>query len=150
MTSSPYHLFEVFGVELEYAVVSRDTLAAAPVVDRLLEALGGSPDAHPFLGNVEADNELAAHVLEIKCREPARDLVAQARDFADYVRWADRALAPVGARLLPGGMHPFMDPARESRLWTHEDSDIYAAYDRVFGCRGHGWLNIQSTHLNLP
>jgi gamma-glutamyl:cysteine ligase YbdK (ATP-grasp superfamily)/N-acetylglutamate synthase-like GNAT family acetyltransferase len=145
-----HSLFEVYGVEIEYAVVRRDDLRAAPVVDRLLEALGGSPDDHPALGNVEADNELAAHVLEIKCREPARDLVSQARDFAAFVDWATRALAPLGARLLPGGMHPFMDPTRESRLWPHEDSEIYAAYDRVFGCRGHGWFNIQSTHLNLP
>jgi gamma-glutamyl:cysteine ligase YbdK (ATP-grasp superfamily) len=47
-------------------------------------------------------------------------------------------------------MHPFMDPSRESGLWAHEDGAIYRAYDRVFGARGHGWFNIQSTHLNLP
>lgn len=145
-----HHLFEVFGVEIEYAVVRRDNLAVVPLVDRLLEALGGSADSHPARGNVEADNELAAHVLEIKCKEPARDLVAQARDFEAYVRWANQSLAALGARLLPGGMHPFMDPAMESRLWPHEDSEIYAAYDRVFDCRGHGWFNIQSVHLNLP
>lgn len=148
--TAKHHLFEVFGVELEYALVRRDNLAVTPIVDRLLEALGGSPDSHPARGNVEADNELAAHVFEIKCRQPARDLVAQARDFEAYVRWVNQALAPLGARLLPGGMHPFMDPAMESRLWPHEDSEIYAAYDKVFDCRGHGWFNIQSVHLNLP
>jgi len=26
---------------------------------------------------------------------------------------------------------------------------IYETYDRIFGCGGHGWANIQSTHLNL-
>ena len=145
-----HHLFEVFGVELEYALVRRDNLAVVPLVDRLLEALGGGPDSHPVRGNVEGDNELAAHVFEIKCRRPARDLAAQARDFEAYVRWVNQALLPLGARLLPGGMHPFMDPAMESRLWPHEDSEIYAAYDRVFDCRGHGWFNIQSVHLNLP
>ncbi len=51
---------------------------------------------------------------------------------------------------MPGGMHPFMDPARESGLWMHEDNAIYKAFDRVFGVRGHGWFNIQSVHLNLP
>jgi glutamate---cysteine ligase / carboxylate-amine ligase len=148
--TAKHHLFEVFGIELEYALVRKDSLAVVPLVDRLLEALGGDPDSHPARGNVEADNELAAHVFEIKCKEPARDLVAQARDFEAYVRWANQALSPLGARLLPGGMHPFMDPAMESRLWPHEDSEIYAAYDRVFDCRGHGWFNIQSVHLNLP
>nr|MDQ3002451.1 glutamate-cysteine ligase family protein [Fibrobacterota bacterium] len=148
--SSSFSLFEVFGVEIEYAVVRRDTLAVNPSVDRLLAALGGSPDSHPAVGNVEADNELAAHVLELKCKEPARDLVTQARDFAAYVKLANQALAQWGCRLMPGGMHPFMDPSRESKIWPHEDSSIYQSYDRVFGVRGHGWFNIQSTHLNLP
>lgn len=145
-----HHLFEVFGVEIEYAVVRRDSLAVVPLVDRLLEAMGGAADSHPSLGNVEADNELAAHVLEIKCKAPAKSLPAQVKDFEAFVRWANRSLQPMGARLLPGGMHPFMDPAMESRLWPHEDSEIYAAYDKVFDCRGHGWFNIQSVHLNLP
>ncbi|MGD9019743.1 MAG: glutamate-cysteine ligase family protein, partial [Desulfuromonadales bacterium] len=38
----------------------------------------------------------------------------------------------------------------ETRLWPHGDRAIYAAYDRIFGCRGHGWSNLQSAHLNLP
>ncbi len=51
---------------------------------------------------------------------------------------------------MPSAMHPWMDPCRETRLWPHGDSDIYQAYDRIFGCRGHGWANLQSVHLNLP
>jgi hypothetical protein len=27
---------------------------------------------------------------------------------------------------------------------------VYATFDRMFDCRGHGWSNLQSTHLNLP
>ena len=150
MGAEPWSLFEVFGVEIEYAVVRRDTLAVDPSVDRLLASLGGSPDSHPAHGNVEADNELAAHVLEIKCKEPAADLAAQARDFAAYVKLANRALAQWNCRLMPGGMHPFMDPTRESRIWPHEDSGISKTFDRIFGVRGHGWFNIQSVHLNLP
>jgi gamma-glutamyl:cysteine ligase YbdK (ATP-grasp superfamily) len=140
----------VSGVEIEYAVVRKDGLAVDPSVDRLLAALGGDPDSHPAAGNVEADNELAAHVLELKCKVPTKDLAPQARDFAAYVKLANRALSHWDCRLMPGGMHPFMDPARESRIWPHEDSGIYQSYDRVFGVRGHGWFNIQSAHLNLP
>ncbi len=131
-------------------MVHCDTLAVDPSADRLLAALGGDPDSHPAAGNVEADNELAAHVLELKCKRPARDLAAQARDFAAYVKQANRALARWDCRLMPGGMHPFMDPARESRIWPHQDRAIYETYDRLFGVRGHGWFNIQSVHLNLP
>jgi gamma-glutamyl:cysteine ligase YbdK (ATP-grasp superfamily) len=47
-------------------------------------------------------------------------------------------------------MHPLMDPDREMRLWPHGNSEIYAAYNRVFDCRGHGWSNLQSIHINLP
>src|SRR5690606_36811878 len=147
---SPYSLFEVCGVEFEYALVRRDTMSVDPWADRLLSAPGGDPDAHPSSGNLEADNELAAHVLTIKCKAQSRDLALQARDFAALVKMANRTLSQWNCRLMPGGMHPFMDPARESRIWPHEDKGIYEAYDRIFGVRGHGWFNIQSVHLNLP
>src|SRR5690606_32858155 len=29
-------------------------------------------------------------------------------------------------------------------------SEYYEAFDRIFDCRGHGWANLQSVHLNLP
>jgi glutamate---cysteine ligase / carboxylate-amine ligase len=35
-------------------------------------------------------------------------------------------------------------------LWPHEHSPVYEAFHRVFDCRGHGWANLQSVHLNLP
>ncbi|HWQ09124.1 MAG TPA: glutamate-cysteine ligase family protein, partial [Holophaga sp.] len=35
-------------------------------------------------------------------------------------------------------------------LWPHEHGDIYKAFDAVFDCKGHGWSNLQSMHLNLP
>ncbi len=28
--------------------------------------------------------------------------------------------------------------------------EIYETFDPIFGCRSHGWLNLQSLHLNLP
>jgi hypothetical protein len=43
-----------------------------------------------------------------------------------------------------------MDPVRETRLWPHGHSAIYEAFDRIFSCRGHGWSNLQSMHINLP
>jgi gamma-glutamyl:cysteine ligase YbdK (ATP-grasp superfamily) len=52
--------------------------------------------------------------------------------------------------LMPTAMHPSMVPALETRLWPHESSPVYEAYDRIFGCAGHGWSNLQSCHVNLP
>jgi gamma-glutamyl:cysteine ligase YbdK (ATP-grasp superfamily) len=43
-----------------------------------------------------------------------------------------------------------MDPTREFELWPHGDRAIYQTFDRIFGCAGHGWANLQSAHLNLP
>src|SRR5690606_28202248 len=51
---------------------------------------------------------------------------------------------------MPGGMHPWMDPLKETRLWPHQNQLIYNTFDRIFGCRGHGWSNLQSTHINFP
>jgi gamma-glutamyl:cysteine ligase YbdK (ATP-grasp superfamily) len=36
------------------------------------------------------------------------------------------------------------------RLWPHDNREVYAAFDRIFSCRGHGWANLQSMHINLP
>ncbi|MDA0990333.1 MAG: glutamate-cysteine ligase family protein, partial [Verrucomicrobia bacterium] len=46
--------------------------------------------------------------------------------------------------------HPWMDPEKDARLWPHEGAEIYAAFDGIFGCRTHGWTNLQSMHINLP
>ncbi len=145
-----YKPFEVFGIEIEYAVVGRDNLQVKPVVDKLITTLCGSPNLFPTLGNAEADNELAAHVVEMKCKVPTADWAAQARDFQQMVSLLNKTLDGLDSRLMPGGSHPFMDPARESKLWEHDGREIYSTYDGIFGCRGHGWFNLQSVHLNLP
>ena len=43
-----------------------------------------------------------------------------------------------------------MDPASELQLWDQDDREIYETFDRIFSCKGHGWANLQSMHLNLP
>lgn len=144
------HLFDAVGLELEYMVVRRDTGAVAPAVDALMTARTGRPASDCTLGRCEASNELAAHVFELKVPRPVTDFVQAGARFADAVRRANRLLAPMGTELLPGPMHPTMDPRRESTLWRHEGREIYEEFDRLFDCRGHGWFNLQSCHLNLP
>ena len=39
---------------------------------------------------------------------------------------------------------------RETRLWPHGNRAVYETYDRIFGCSGHGWANLQCIHMNLP
>jgi len=146
----PLHLFEAFGVEIEYAIVDADTLDVRPLADRLMESVAGRPASEFVRGGVGWSNELALHVLELKTDGPAPELGPLPDRFTAELRTADAALGALGARLMPGAMHPWMDPATESRLWPHEYNDVYRAFDRIFGCSGHGWTNLQSLHLNLP
>ncbi len=145
-----WSLFEVVGVELEYAIVDAETLDVAPLAEELLEAMAGEPASEVEGERVSWSNELAAHVLELKLARPEPALAGRAAWFDAEVARANRALASWGARLLPGGAHPWMDPRTESRLWRGEGHEIYETFDRIFGCRAHGWLNLQSLHLNLP
>ena len=141
--------FSAHGIELEYAVVDAATFAVRPIVDELLRAAAGRQVADFADGAVTWSNELALHVVELKHSAPAPSLRGSAQAFARSAARADAILRRMGARLLPGGMHPTMHPA-EFRRWPHDNSDVYAAYDRIFDCRGHGWSNLQSCHLNLP
>ena len=143
-------LFAGYGVELEYMLVSDPGLDVLPAVDGLLEAEAGEPCADLERGATAWSNELVLHVLEMKTNGPAPGLAGLAALVLADVARAGVLAADLGGRLLPGGAHPWMDPATETRLWPHEDGPIYRAYDRIFGCRGHGWSNLQSTHLNLP
>jgi len=156
------HLFQAFGVELEYMIVDRATLGVRPIADALLQQAALLPGAvvevegHPDypnqveLGPISWSNELTLHVLELKTSGPAPALEPLADAFASDVTRINALLAPMNAMLLPTGMHPTMDPLHEMRLWPHDYGQVYATFNRIFDCRGHGWANLQAVHLNLP
>ncbi|MCO6437803.1 MAG: glutamate--cysteine ligase [Phycisphaerae bacterium] len=148
--SESWHLFERFGVELEYMIVDRRTLDVCPISDRVLHAMAGAFESEVEVGPLNWSNELVLHVIELKTGAPAERLDGLAGPFQHDVQRINEMLAEWDAILLPTGAHPWMDPFRETRLWPHEYSPVYAGFDRIFDCRGHGWSNLQSTHLNLP
>ena len=143
-------LFSVYGVELEYMVVDAESLDVCPVADRLLCDPQGQPTGEVCRDEIDWSNELVAHVVELKTAQPAPTLAGLADRFQIEVGEINRRLAPLNARLMPGGMHPWMDPAEETVLWPHAYGAVYSAFDKIFGCQGHGWSNLQSVHLNLP
>jgi gamma-glutamyl:cysteine ligase YbdK (ATP-grasp superfamily) len=147
---SPLGLFDAIGIEIEHMIVQRGTLAVRPIADELLKRESGRYQMEVERGTMSWSNELALHVIELKTTEPVRDLVSVDHLFQDELRAMQRHLDPMDACLLPTGMHPWMDPHQELRLWPHDHSDIYAALNRIFDCRGHGWANLQSVHVNLP
>lgn len=148
--SGPLHLFEATGIELEYMIVDSDDLSVRPIADELLRSVGGSYAVDVELGPVAWSNELGLHVIEIKTNGPVASLAAAVPALQQHVDRIRDLLRPLGARLLPTAMHPWMDPLAELRLWNHENDVIYETFDRIFDCRGHGWANLQSMHINLP
>lgn len=142
--------FAGYGIELEYMIVDRKTLMVRPLADRLLRDEAGRVVNELPRNGMGWSNELTLHLVEIKNAEPQPLAQPLARAFQAEVSEIARRLEPLGACLMPAAMHPWMDPARETHLWPHANADIYLAYDRVFGCRQHGFANLQSMHLNLP
>jgi len=147
MNDYQHSAFSGYGIELEYMIVDREHLNVCAIADRLLT---GAQDMDVDRGDAAWSNELALHVLEMKTAGPKSDLGEAARIFRREVNAAEALLAEHGAMLMPTGMHPWMDPLRETRLWPHQNNEIYSAFDRIFSCKGHGWSNLQSMHINLP
>lgn len=148
MNAPPLRAFSAYGIELEYMIVDSDSLAVRPIADKLLaKGLNHSADKPaPFA----VSNELVLHLIEIKNDPPQAELAGMAAGFQLEIARLDGLLAEFGARLMPGAMHPWMNPKSETRLWPHQDAAIYRTYDRIFDCHAHGWANLQSMHVNLP
>ncbi|MFH1020163.1 MAG: glutamate-cysteine ligase family protein, partial [Pseudomonadota bacterium] len=142
-------LFQKFGLELEYMLVREDTLDVAPIADSILKRVAGAITNEVERGIMAWSNELALHVIEIKNSKPVSNLAMLAEKLQKEVEELGREAASQEAILLPTAMHPWMDPHTETLLWPHGNRDIYHTYNRIFNCQGHGWSNLQSTHLNL-
>lgn len=150
MTEGPLHLFEATGIEIEYMIVDRDSLAVRPIADELIKAEVGAYESEIERGDISWSNELALHLIELKTNGPAATLAGLASRFQANVDDANRRLESMNAMLMPSAMHPWMDPEKDLRLWPHEYNSIYQTFSRIFDCRGHGWANLQSVHVNLP
>lgn len=145
----PYRLFEVTGIEVEYAIVDR-ALRPRCLVEQALRRLAGRPTSEVRSGEVGFSNELAAHVLEIKTWDPARSLADAEASLYMGLRHLIRLLRDeFDACLLPTGMHPFMRPT-DATLWRRAGRRIYQAYAQLFPIHQHGWMNLQCSHINLP
>ncbi len=148
--SSPLHAFAGYGIELEYMIVDRASLSVVPIADKLLGAAGGGTGQQMEHGSLAWSNELVLHLIELKNTRPSAGFEPLVPAFQKEIRHLNHLLGAWDAKLMPAAAHPWMDPRVETRLWPHHDADIYAAYDRIFNCRQHGFANLQSMHVNLP
>ncbi|HMB41972.1 MAG TPA: hypothetical protein VKM37_08305, partial [Balneolaceae bacterium] len=103
----PLHLFEGYGVEMEYMIVQKESLDVLPISDKLLERTTGKIVNEVSRHGMAWSNELALHVIEIKTDGPATSLQGLGEIFQQEVQIMDRALEQFNARLMPGAMHPW-------------------------------------------
>ncbi len=149
MAEEKLHLFKGFGVELEYMIVRNGELDVFPIADTVLKQVAGCQIEEVERGPLGWSNELVLHVIELKTNGPVSSLNGLAESFQHDVAEINAILKPLGGCLMPTAMHPWMQPLTETRLWPHGNRTIYETYNRIFDCRGHGWSNLQSAHLNL-
>jgi glutamate---cysteine ligase / carboxylate-amine ligase len=146
----PLHLFEGYGIELEYMIVDKENLSVFPATDKVIYSITNEYVGDAEVGEMEWSNELALHVIELKTKGPVKSIDHLSDAFYQNVIQINEILEKMGGRLMPTAMHPWMDPMCECQLWPHDNSPIYDTYNRIFDCRGHGWANLQSMHINLP
>jgi carboxylate-amine ligase len=142
-------LFEGYGIELEYMIVDKSTLNILPISDELLRKAAGKYANEFNAGAFGWSNEFVLHVLELKNNIPTSDFEILLNGFNDQVTIISHMLEPMGGQLMPSGMHPWMEPLKETKLWNHRNKNIYETYHRIFDCKRHGWANIQSVQINI-
>lgn len=148
--TATHPIFSVLGIEIEYMVVDKTTLDINPIVDKLFQTLSGKINNEISRGPVALNNELALHVVELKTNGPSKDMCQAHEDFYTELKSVSATLDQFDAMLMPTGMHPWLTPLDGIKLWPHGDKAIYETYNKIFNCKGHGWSNLQSVHINMP
>jgi carboxylate-amine ligase len=139
----------VLGPEHELCIVDEE-LKALPISDAVIKGYCGKVTNFVELPKFTFGKELQLHVMEIKANRPFESPM----DFEETMQNAVATLSGFieknyCANLLGTGMHPLLK-LDETGIWPHRHRKIYDEYGKVFNLKQHGWLNIQSFHLNLP
>jgi gamma-glutamyl:cysteine ligase YbdK (ATP-grasp superfamily) len=137
------------GPEHEFSLVNEE-LKVLPIVDKVIKDFYGRVVNFVELPDFTFGKELQLHVMEIKANAPFKSPEL----FEDTMQSAVATLLDFlgnkyHARFLGTGMHPLLR-LDETCVWSHRHRKIYQEYSKIFNLKRHGWLNIQSFHLNLP
>jgi gamma-glutamyl:cysteine ligase YbdK (ATP-grasp superfamily) len=89
------------------------------------------------------------HVMEVKANSPFKSPIQFEETMQNAVSTLNQIVQKHGAKLLGTGMHPLLK-LKDTGIWPHYHKKIYQEYGKIFNLNQHGWLNIQSFHLNLP
>jgi gamma-glutamyl:cysteine ligase YbdK (ATP-grasp superfamily) len=143
-----YTPLEVLGPEHEYSLVNKD-LQALPISDKIIKDYCGKIINFIELPKFTFGKELQLHVMEIKANQPFKTPIEFEETMQNAVATLNQIVQKHGAMLLGTGMHPLLK-LQDTAIWPHYHKKIYQQYGKIFNLNQHGWLNIQSFHLNLP
>jgi gamma-glutamyl:cysteine ligase YbdK (ATP-grasp superfamily) len=120
-----------------------------PISDKIIKDYCGKIINFIELPSFTFGKEMQLHVMEIKANQPFKT----PDEFEETMQTAVSTLSQIvqkhGAMLLGTGMHPLLK-LQDTGIWYHYHKKIYRQYGKIFDLNQHGWLNIQSFHLNLP
>ena len=143
-----YKTLEVMGPEHEFSLVD-EGLKPLPIADKVIKGYCGKTVNFVEHRDFTFGKELQLHVMELKANEPFNSPPffeeAMQKGVSELSSFVDK----YDASLLGTGMHPLLK-LNETAIWSHRHRKIYEEYAKVFNLKQHGWLNIQSFHLNLP
>jgi gamma-glutamyl:cysteine ligase YbdK (ATP-grasp superfamily) len=138
----------VLGPEHEYSLVDKD-LKPLPISDKIIKDYCGKIINFIELSEFTFGKEMQLHVMEIKANEPFETPFEFEETMQTAVSTLSQIVHKQDAMLLGTGMHPLLK-LQETGIWPHYHKKIYQQYGKFFDLNQHGWLNIQSFHLNLP
>jgi len=134
------------GTEHEFSI-NDPQFFPLPVSDTILRTICGSYKSEILFGEIKLGKELQKTVLEMVPRNHAESIAVLEGQLMRGIRKFSHAFRD-RYRLLGLGMHPTLK-LEETAVWDHDEGEYYEAYDRLFGIRQHGWLNIQALQVNL-
>jgi len=142
-----YPIFSVFGIELEYCIVDKNTFEIKSFARKLFKILN-SKNTYIYK-NITITNEMVDHVLEIKPTNPYSNFKELNNEFQECLKFLNKILECYKLVLLPLSFHPTMKP-NEAHIWTGKERSIYKTYDRLFGFNTHSFSNMQSLQITFP
>jgi gamma-glutamyl:cysteine ligase YbdK (ATP-grasp superfamily) len=120
-----------------------------PISDKIIKSHCGKIINFIELPKFTFGKELQLHVMEIKANKPFKTPWEFEETMQNAVCTLNQITQKHGATLLGTGMHPLLK-LQDTAIWPHYHRKIYQQYSKIFNLNQHGWLNIQSFHLNLP
>ena len=136
------------GPEHEFSLVDEE-LKPLPIADKVIKDYCGKTVNFVEQQGFTFGKELQLHVMELKANSPFKSPQLFEETMQNGVTTLSGFLDKYNASLLGTGMHPLLK-LNETGVWPHRHRRIYEEYGKIFNLKQHGWLNIQSFHLNLP